>query len=85
MSKHIIEADDGTFKGSKAHMVDLGTYIFKILNMGKIKPKELFTDAYTEEVYESEHARNVTKILRIILDAKDEKSDLHKVHSDRKS
>ena len=39
-SEHVIEADDGNFKGSKAPMVDLGTYIFKYLNIGKIKPKE---------------------------------------------
>ena len=25
-SDHVIESDDGTLKGSTAHMVDLGTY-----------------------------------------------------------
>ena len=34
-------------------MVDLGAYVFKYLNAGKITPKEFFTDAYVEEVYES--------------------------------
>ena len=60
-------------------MVDLGTYIFKDLNTGKSTPKESFTNAYVKEVYESEHLRSATKRLRVILDAKYEKVDLHKV------
>ena len=60
-------------------MVDLDTYIFKDLNTGKITPEESFTNAYVEEVYESEHVRTATKRLRVILEAKYEKSDLHKV------
>ena len=54
-------------------MVDLGMYIFKYLNIRKIKPKESFTDAYVEKVYESEHVCNSTKRLRVILDARYEK------------
>ena len=38
-SKHVIESDDGPFKGSTTPMVDLGTYICKYLNTGKITPK----------------------------------------------
>ena len=60
-------------------MVDLGTYIFKYLNTGKITPEESFTNAYVEEVYESEHVRTATKRLCVILDAKYGKSDLHQV------
>ena len=45
-SEHIIEVDDGPFKGSTAPMVDLGTYISKYLNIGEIKPKESFKDTY---------------------------------------
>ena len=41
-------------------MVDLGTYIFKYLNTGKNTPEESFTNAYTEEVYGSEHVRIAT-------------------------
>ena len=59
-------------------MVDLGTYIFKDLNTGIIKLEELFTDYYVEKVYESKHIFNSTKRLRVILDAKYEKADLHK-------
>ena len=70
ISDHIIEAYDGPFKGSKTPMVDLGTYEFKNLNTEKITPKELFTNAYVEEVYESEHVCTATKQLRVILDAK---------------
>ena len=51
-SEHVIEADDGTFKGSTTPMVDLGTYIFKYLNTGKITPEESFANAYVVEVYE---------------------------------
>ena len=39
-SDHVIKADDGTFKGSTAPMVYLGTYEFKYLNTGKITPEE---------------------------------------------
>ena len=42
-------------------MVDLSTYILKYLNTGKITTEELYTNDYTEEVYESEHVRTVTK------------------------
>ena len=76
---HIIEADDGPFKGSTTPMVDLGTYEFKILNTGEITPEESFTNAYVEEVYWLENVRTATKRLRVILDAKYEKADLHEV------
>ena len=39
-SEHVIKADDGLFIGSVAPMVDLGMYVFKDLNIGKIKPEE---------------------------------------------
>ena len=42
-------------------MVDLGTYILRYLNTRKITPEELFTNAYIEEVYESEHENSTTK------------------------
>ena len=60
-------------------MVDLGACIFKDLNTGEIKAEECFTDAYVEEVYESEHVRTTTKTLRVILDAKYKEADLHNV------
>ena len=47
-------------------MVDLGTYIFKVLNTRKSTPEELFTNAYIQEVCESEHARTVTKQWHVI-------------------
>ena len=59
-------------------MVNLGTYIFKDLNTGKITPEELFTNAYVEKVYESEHVSTATKRLHVILDAKYRKANLHK-------
>ena len=79
VSENFIEADDGPFNGSTTIMVGLGTYIFKDLNTGKIKPEESFTNDYVEEVYESEHVHTTTKLLRVIFHAKYEKSDLHKV------
>ena len=60
-------------------MVDLGAYVFKYLNTAKVKLEELFTEDYIEEVYKSEHIRAATEQLRVILDSKYEKSDLHKV------
>ena len=60
-------------------MVDLGKYIFKDSNTGKITPEESFTNAYVKELYESEHVRTAEKRLHVILDAKYEKEDLHKV------
>ena len=60
-------------------MVYLGMYEFKYLNTGKFTPKELFTNYYIKEVYESEHTRTTTKRLGVILDAKYEQLDLHKL------
>ena len=47
-SKHVIKSYDGPYIVSTASMVNLGAYVFKDLNTGKIKPEELFTDAYVE-------------------------------------
>ena len=44
--KHAIKADDGPLIGSTTPTVDLGAYIFKDLNTGKIKPEESFTEDY---------------------------------------
>ena len=33
-SEHVIKADDGNFNGSTAHMVDMGMYDFKDLEIG---------------------------------------------------
>ena len=46
LSEHIIRADYGPFKGSTTPMVDLGMYLFKVLNTGKITSEESFTNAY---------------------------------------
>ena len=60
-------------------MVYSGTYTFKDLNTGKISSEESFTDDYTEIVYKSEHVCTATKQLRVILYAKYEQADSHKV------
>ena len=60
-------------------MVDLSTQVFKDLNKEKLTPEEWFTDAYIQEVCESEHVRTATKQLRKILYDKYEKANLHKV------
>ena len=78
-SEHITEADYGPFNGYTTTTVDLGTYIFKHLNAGGITPRESFTNDYVEEVYGSDHVSTATKWLRVILDTKYEKADLHKV------
>ena len=36
LSEHIIKVDDGPFNGCTTPMVDLGAYIFKYLNTGKL-------------------------------------------------
>ena len=40
LSDNSVKAENGTLKGSTTPMADLGTYIFKYLNIGKIKPEE---------------------------------------------
>ena len=60
-------------------MIDLGTYVFKDSNTGKITQEESVTNVYVEEVYGSQNVRTATKKLRVILNAKYEKADLHKV------
>ena len=67
---HIIEADDGPFKEYTTTMVDLGSYEFKYFITGKVTPEELFTNAYTEEIHESQQVRISTKKLRVLLDDK---------------
>ena len=76
-SDHIIEAYDGPFKVSTETIVDLGTYEFKEVEMGDITPKELFMNAYTEKVHESEQVHTSTKQLLVILDDKYDKADLN--------
>ena len=61
LSEHVIKEYYGPFDRSTTPIVDLGTYIFKDLNTGKITPKESFDNAYSEEVYESDHVNNDTK------------------------
>ena len=52
---------------------------FNICIQGKLNLKNRLLTLYVEEVYESEHNGIATKRLRVILDAKYEKADLHKV------
>ena len=60
-------------------MVDLGMYVFKYLNTGKITPEESFNNAYAEEEYESEYVHTSNNQLHVIFDAKYENADLHKI------
>ena len=52
LSEQAIKEYDETLKGSTSSMFGLGTCGFKILNIGKIKPKESFINAYAEEMNE---------------------------------
>ena len=54
-------------------------YIFKCSNTEKITTEESFTNAYIEEVYESENVRTAAKLKHVILYAKYEKAYLYKV------
>ena len=54
-------------------------WVYIYLNIGKIKPEEQFANAYVEELLGSEHVHTSTKRLHVILFAKNEKADLHKV------
>ena len=49
------------------------------MNKVHITPEELFTNSYVKEVYELEHFHTSTKLLHVIVYAKYEKADLHKV------
>ena len=60
-------------------MVDLGAYLCKDLNTSKLKTYESFTETYIKDIYELEHVHTDTKLLCVLLDAKYEKADLHKV------
>ena len=73
LSDHAIESDYLAFKASTETTVDLGTYEFKYLNIGKITPEESFIISYIEYIYELEQVRIATKRLRAILYAKHEK------------
>ena len=60
-------------------MVDLGMHKFKILNRGKFTPEESFMNSYTEDNYEQEQIHPDNKQLLVILYAKYEKANLHKL------
>ena len=60
-------------------MVDLGTCVFKYLNIWKITPEESSKLAYVEELYESQHVRTSTKQFCVILYAKYKNPDIHTV------
>ena len=51
-------------------MVDICTDEFNNLKTGKITPEYLFTNAYTEDIHESENVCTPSKRLHVILDAK---------------
>ena len=55
------ESDDGNLEGSTTPMVDMGMYELKHLNTGKITPKELFMNAYEDEINESEQVSTSSK------------------------
>ena len=59
-------------------MVNLDKYILKYLNTGKITYKYCFTNSHVKEWYESAHVCTATELLRVILYAKYDKSNLHK-------
>ena len=60
-------------------MVDLVMHKFKYLNTRKLTPEEPFMNAYTEDNDEQEQIHTDNKRLLVILYAKYEKSNLHKV------
>ena len=51
-SDHVIKGGDGPFEGYTATTVNLGTHELIFLGTGKITPKESFTNAYAEEVFD---------------------------------
>ena len=55
--KNINEGGDGLLKRCTELMVNLCTYDFKSLNKYDVTSEEYFTDAYVEEVFESEDFR----------------------------
>ena len=61
VSDNAIKSDYGPLKGSTALMVNIGWYIFKYLNTGKITPINFFINAYSEELHELEQVHNSTK------------------------
>ena len=60
-------------------MVDMVTYEFKDLNIGKITPEYSTMNACVEEIHELEKVCTSTKQLHVILDAKYYKADLNEV------
>ena len=79
LSDHVFEAYGGPFKESTAPMVDLVMNKFKYLNTVKLTAEESFMNAYTEDNSEQEQIHTDNKRLRVILYAKYERENLHKV------
>ena len=74
LSYHDIESDYGKFKVSTIIMVDMGMYDFKYLNTRNITTGEFATNYSAEEIHESEQVHTSTKLVHLLLGAKDEKA-----------
>ena len=82
-SGNIILGVDRPFKGCSALMVDVSTYYFKPLTDNKVKPEELFINAYVKKCLESEGTIISARRIRRILDTKYENDDLNKVMNEQ--
>ena len=59
-------------------MLDMGSFEFKNYIQGRLYLKNSSKNTYAEEIHESKEVCTSTKLVRVILDAKYEKSDLNK-------
>ena len=78
-SEKTIIIGEVTYEGCLAPMVDLRNYDFKSLTDNIVKLEESFINLYVDECLESESTISSTRRMRILLDARYEKSDLNKV------
>ena len=69
LSNHVVEGDDGPFKGSTTPVFDMSMYDFTYFETGKITLEEMFMKSYVDEIYELEQVRASSKRLSAILDA----------------
>ena len=75
-SGNTIIGGKGPYEGCSAPMVDLSNYYFKSLMENIVKPEEYFIHFYIDKCIESDISINSMRIMRRILEAKCEKSDL---------
>ena len=82
-SENVIRGGEGPYEGCSEPMFDVNNYNFNIVTAKTVKQEEPFINAYVSERFKYQSEISATRIMRRILDAKYEKTDLSKVMTEQ--